>query len=87
MQTSLRKMGNSTGMIVPKAILDQLGLVCGAKVDLRVENGEVIARPARRGVREGWADDARRIGAVAPTDEERAWLDADLGGCVTTICQ
>ena len=26
MQTSLRKMGNSTGLIVPKAILDYLPL-------------------------------------------------------------
>ncbi|MBX9884511.1 MAG: hypothetical protein K2X68_06025 [Novosphingobium sp.] len=68
-------MGNSTGMIVPKAILDELGLVCGAKVDLRVENGEVIARPVAQEVRQGWAEAAQAIGAEGLTDEERSWLD------------
>ena len=30
MQTSLRKMGNSVGMIVPKAVLQEIGLSVGA---------------------------------------------------------
>ena len=77
MQTSLRKMGNSTGMIIPKAILDELGLASGAKVDLRVENGTVIAEPVRRKVREGWEEDARRIGAEGLTPEEKEWLEFD----------
>lgn len=70
-------MGNSTGLIVPKAILDELGLASGAKVDLRVEDGEVIARPVKRRVREGWEEDAKRIGALGLTDEEREWLEFD----------
>ena len=77
MQTSLRKMGNSTGMILPKAILDQLGLTSGAKMDLRVEGGEVIAKPVKRKVREGWEEDAKRIGAFELTEEERDWLEFD----------
>lgn len=76
-QSTLRKMGNSTGMILPKAILDQLGLNCGSKVELRVEDGEVIARPAKRKVREGWEEDAKRIGAAGLTEEERDWLEFD----------
>ena len=78
MQTSLRKMGNSTGMILPKAILDQLGLASGAKVDLRVVDGEVIARPVRK-VREGWAEAAALIGAAGLTDDDREWLEFDDG--------
>lgn len=74
-QSTLRKMGNSTGMILPKPILDQLGLASGAKVELRVEDGEVIARPAKRKVREGWEEAAKRIGAEGLTDEEKDWLD------------
>lgn len=77
LQSTLRKMGNSTGMIVPKAILDQLGLASGAKIELRVENGEVIARPAKRKVREGWEEAAKRIGAEPLTKEEQDWLDFD----------
>ena len=76
-QSTLRKMGNSTGMILPKAILDQLGLSCGSKIELRVEDGEVIARPAKRKVREGWEEDAKRIGAAGLTEEERDWLEFD----------
>ena len=77
MQTSLRKMGNSTGMILPKAILDELGLASGAKVDLRVEHGKVVAEPVKRKVREGWEEDAKRIGALGLTEEERDWLEFD----------
>jgi antitoxin MazE len=78
-QSTLRKMGNSTGMILPKAILDQLGLACGAKLEIRVENGEVIAKPAKRKVREGWEEGARLVGAEGLTAEELEWLDFDDG--------
>ena len=75
LKSKLRKMGNSTGMIVPKPILDQLGLRDGVEVELRIENGEVIARPTKRKVREGWAEDAERIGKLELTAEERDWID------------
>jgi antitoxin MazE len=74
-QSTLRKTGNSIGLTLPKAIVDQLGLETGAKVELRVENGELIARPARRKVREGWEEDAKRIGAAGLTEEEQDWLN------------
>jgi antitoxin MazE len=77
LQTTLRKMGNSTGMILPKAILDELGLSSGTKVELRVEDGKVIAEPVKRKVREGWDEDAARIGALHPPEEERDWLEFD----------
>ncbi len=68
-------MGNSTGMILPKAILDQLGLASGAKVELRVENGEVIAKPSKREVRKGWEEGAKLIGADPLAVDDMAWLD------------
>ncbi len=79
LQSTLRKMGNSTGMILPKAILDQLGLASGTKIELRVEGGQVIATPVKRKVREGWEEDAKRIGAEGLTEEEREWLEFDDG--------
>ena len=75
LQTTLRKMGNSTGMILPKAILDQLGLASGAKIELHVEDGRVIAEPVKRKVREGWEEAARIIGAEPLTEEELDWLN------------
>ena len=74
MQTALRKMGNSTGMILPKPILKELGVESGASMDLVVENGRVIATPVKRKVREGWAKAAARVGAEPLTEEEKDWL-------------
>ncbi len=77
MQTALRKMGNSVGMIVPKAILQELGAAVGTPMDVRVEDGRVVATPVRK-VREGWAEDAARLAELGLTDEEREWLDTPL---------
>jgi antitoxin MazE len=74
MQTALRKMGNSTGMILPKPILQELGVKSGAAMDVIVENGRVIATPVKRKVREGWAEAAARIGAEPLTEEEQDWM-------------
>lgn len=71
MRTSLRKMGNSTGMIVPRSILGAIGVSTGAALDLRVEDGKLIATPAERIARDGWAEAA--AGLVA-TGEEQEWL-------------
>lgn len=77
MQTALRKMGNSTGMILPKPILKELGVESGSAMDVVVENGRVIATPVKRKVREGWAEAAAVVGAEPLTEEEREWLDFD----------
>ena len=77
MQTALRKMGNSTGMILPKPILKELGVESGTSMDVIVENGRVIATPVKRKVREGWAEAAVIVGAEPLTEEEREWLDFD----------
>jgi antitoxin MazE len=74
MQTALRKMGNSTGMILPKPILKALGVTTGASMELVVEEGRVIATPVRREAREGWEADAARIGAAPLTLEDQDWL-------------
>jgi antitoxin MazE len=63
MQTALRKMGNSTGMIVPRSILGQIGVTTGAAMDLRVENGKLIATPIRTERRDGWASAAVAVAA------------------------
>lgn len=66
-------MGNSTGMILPKAVLREMGVAVGTPMELRVEDGKVVATPCRR-LREGWADDAERVGAEPLTEEERDWM-------------
>jgi len=64
MRTALRKMGNSAGMIVPKAILSELGSEVGQAFEIAVENGRIVAAPVRRAVRAGWAESAAAIAAA-----------------------
>ncbi len=78
MPTSIRKIGNSRGVILPKPALEALGVAEGGAVEFVYEPGKISIVPARRAVREGWEEDARRIAAAGLTEEEREWLDADL---------
>jgi antitoxin MazE len=82
MQTALRKLGNSAGVIIPKAILDELDLSAGDAVELRLEDGRLILAPVRRPSRAGWADASRAIAEAG--DDAPVWPefgnvgDADL---------
>ena len=59
MQVAIRTMGNSKGVLIPKPILEQTGLLDTA--DLQVKNGVIEIRPLKRNPREGWAADSQRI--------------------------
>lgn len=84
MHSALRKMGNSTGLIVPKAVLREAGIESGTMLDLIVEDGRIVGIPVRDNPRAGWAEAAALIGAEPETEDEAAWRgfandgDADL---------
>jgi antitoxin MazE len=78
MSTAIRKIGNSAGVILPKSALVALGVQEGAAVEFVYEPGKVSIVPAKRKVREGWEEDAKRIAEAGLTEEEHEWLDADL---------
>lgn len=68
MYVSLRQIGNSQGIVIPKPILTQLGLSGEAGVEMTIEGDAlVLRRPASR-TRAGWAEAARKI-AEAGDDE------------------
>lgn len=69
MHTALRKMGNSTGIILPRAILEQIGIEVGAAMELQVEGGRMIATPVKNGARQTWAEAAARVSVHADPDE------------------
>ena len=69
MQVSIRKMGNSQGILIPKPILKQLGLV--DVVDLQVNGNVIEIRPLKRNPREGWVQDSQRLAATA--DDAIVW--------------
>lgn len=69
MQVSIRTMGNSKGILIPKPILEQTGLQDVA--DLQVINGVIEIRPVKRHPREGWAADSQRIAQAG--DDGLVW--------------
>ena len=64
MQASLRKIGNSSGVVLPKTILLELGVKTGDKLDLSIDSGKIVLSPVKRKVREGWAEDSKALAAA-----------------------
>lgn len=69
MKARIVRIGNSRGVRLPKALIEQSGL--GEEVELRVQPGAILIQSASQ-PRAGWADAARRLA----TDEPRGPLDA-----------
>lgn len=59
MEVTIRKIGNSQGVLIPKPVLVQVGFE--GKADLRVRDGVIELRPIRSNPRQGWAEDAQRL--------------------------
>jgi len=45
MKTTIRKIGNSEGIIIPKEILERMGLRAGDNIDLSEEAGKLVLKP------------------------------------------
>jgi antitoxin MazE len=58
MKTRIVSIGNSQGIRIPKALLEQTGL--RGEVELSVEENSLVIRPARR-PRAGWAAAFRKM--------------------------
>ena len=58
MRTTIVRIGNSRGIRIPKAMLEQCHL--GNAVELEVQDGQLVVRPAE-GPRLGWDDAFRRM--------------------------
>ena len=71
MRATLRKMGNSQGVIIPKTLITQLGFE--GEVEMRVtETGILLEKPQKSHPREGWIEASQGL-----LDEE---LDSDWLG-------
>ena len=71
MRTAVRRMGNSSGVIIPKLLLGEMGLQAGDDIELSLEGETIVLAPVRGSPRAGWADAAR---AIAETDDDQlAW--------------
>ena len=65
---SIRQIGNSLGVVIPKPVLAQLGLDRKAGVEMTIEDGALVLRRPASPARTGWAGAARSI-AEAGDDE------------------
>ena len=73
MKSHVRKMGNSHGVIIPKPLLDEIGVKTGDAVNLKVnKKGRLVMSPVRAEARSGWAADSRRL-AEAGEDRSFKW--------------
>lgn len=59
MKVTIRKMGNSQGILIPKPILAQLELE--GEVEMEVLDDALVIRKPRKQVRAGWADASRSV--------------------------
>ncbi len=78
MRTSLRKMGNSSGVIIPKPILAEIGAKTGDDLDLSLDEGRIVLTAVKRHPRAGWADAARRIAEAG--DDALVWPEFGNAG-------
>ena len=73
--TKLTRIGNSRGIRLPKALIEQAGLK--DEVELIARDGEILITNIRK-PREGWAEameTAYQHGELALTQEDRDWLN------------
>ena len=66
MRAQLVPIGNSRGIRIPKAVLDQCEMT--DEVELAVEGRQIILSPAGQPPRKGWREAAQRM-AAAGDDE------------------
>lgn len=84
MHVSIRHIGNSQGVVIPKPVLAQLGLDTEEGAEMTIEGGALVLRRPERAVRTGWAEAARKIAEAGddalamgelgnPADAELVW--------------
>jgi antitoxin MazE len=63
MLTTIRRLGNSQGILIPKPLLQQIGLVDQA--EMRVEGDALVLRRPKAPPRTGWATASQKLAASA----------------------
>jgi antitoxin MazE len=75
MQTSIRRVGNSAAVLLPKPVLAHLHVSTGDVLDLDLQEGRVVLSPAQRRPREGWAEAAKTLAEAG--EGELAWPELE----------
>jgi antitoxin MazE len=78
MRAPIRKLGNSSGVIIPKPILAQMGLEAGDDLDLSLEKNRIVLAPVKQNPRAGWAEAAKRLAEEG--DDAPVWPEFGNAG-------
>ena len=60
MHVTIRQIGNSQGVVIPKPLLAQVGLDNG-EAEMTIEDGALVLRKPAKPARAGWAEAAKKI--------------------------
>ncbi len=71
MRIALRKMGNSSGVIIPKPLLAQIGAQAGGDVEMAVEKDRIVIQAIKAERRVGWAEASQAISQAG--DDALVW--------------
>jgi antitoxin MazE len=74
METKLVAIGNSQGVRLPKAVVEECGIVLDQPLTIEIRERSIVLSPARS-ARAGWADAARDSAG----ERENLWGDMSPG--------
>lgn len=78
-ESRIIQIGNSRGVRIPKALLEQAGIT--DEVSMEARDGEIVLRVRKAHPRDGWREAARAMHAIGddaplwPEDMEDRWAD------------
>jgi len=69
MITTIRRLGNSRGVILPKLLLDEAGL--DQEGEIALEHSAIVLRKPQQNPRHGWAEASRKLAEAG--DDKLVW--------------
>jgi antitoxin MazE len=63
-KTTIRRIGNSQGVIISKSLLAEVGAKSGDIVDMKIERGKITIGRSKHKPREGWAEASKALAAA-----------------------
>ncbi len=71
MRAAVRKLGNSSGVIIPKSLLAEAGVAVGDAVEITLDEGCIVLAPVQRRARAGWAEASKNLAEA--DDDALVW--------------
>jgi antitoxin MazE len=71
MRTAVRKLGNSAGVVIPPALLAEIGVTAGDSIEMTSEKGRLVLTPVKRPPHAGWAEASQEIAQIG--DDALVW--------------